>query len=249
MNVHQVSIIMPSYNASRFIADAIRSVQAQICQEWELLIVDDGSSDHSIDIINRFASEDQRIRLFKSSHQGAAEARNIAIRQARGRYIAFLDSDDVWEENKLAAQLAFMEKRHCAFVFSSYYTMDEDGRKTGKTIAAPPVMTYHRYLKDTIIGCLTVMIDRQQTGNFEMPVIRSSHDMALWLHIMKQGFTAYGMPEVLAGYRLVASSNTAKKRRAAYDVWRVYRDIEHLSLPYAALCFCGYVFHAIKKRL
>lgn len=142
-----------------------------------------------------------------------------------------------------------MKQNSYAFTFSDYYVMEEDGKRTGKIIRTPASLTYHQYLRNTIIGCLTVMIDREQTGDFRMPLIKSSHDMALWLLIMKRGFKAYGLKEALAGYRLVSTSNTAKKWKAAKDVWKVYRRIENLPLIYAAFCFCGYAMHAVIKRI
>lgn len=245
-----VSIIMPSYNASRFIAESINSVLLQTYSDWELLIVDDCSRDNSVEIARKFADIDERVKIFSlEQNVGAAAARNVAIEQAKGQYIAFLDSDDVWNDNKLKKQLAFMKQNSYAFTFSDYYVMEEDGRRTGNIVRVPVSLTYHQYLRNTIIGCLTVIIDRKRTGDFRMPLIKSSHDMALWLLIMKRGFKAYGMKEVLAGYRLVSTSNTAKKWKAAKDVWRVYRQIENLSVWYAAYCFGGYALHAVWKRL
>lgn len=245
-----VSIIMPSYNASRFIAKSINSVLLQTYSDWELLIVDDCSRDNSVEIARKFADIDERVKIFSlEQNVGAAAARNVAIEQAKGQYIAFLDSDDVWNDNKLKKQLTFMKQNSYAFTFSDYYVMEEDGRRTGNIVRVPASLTYHQYLRNTIIGCLTVIIDRKRTGDFRMPLIKSSHDMALWLLIMKRGFKAYGMKEVLAGYRLVSTSNTAKKWKAAKDVWRVYRQIEKLSVWYAAYCFGGYALHAVWKRL
>ena len=180
---------------------------------------------------------------------GAAAARNVAIEHAQGQYIAFLDSDDVWDEYKLEKQLAFMKQYSYVFTFSNYYVMEENGKKTENIVKVPSSLSYHQYLRNTIIGCLTVIIDRQQTGDFKMPLIKSSHDMALWLLIMKRGFKAYGLKDVLAGYRLVSTSNTAKKWKAAKDVWKVYREIEGLSVLYAAYCFCGYAINAVLKRI
>ena len=245
-----VSIIMPSYNASQFVTESINSVLLQTYLNRELLVVDDCSKDDSVRIVQKFVDIDQRVRLFPlEKNVGAAAARNVAIGQAKGQYIAFLDSDDVWNEDKLEKQLAFMKQNSYAFVFSDYYVMEEDGRKTGNIVRVPISLTYHQYLRNTIIGCLTVMIDRKQTGDFRMPLIKSSHDMALWLLIMKRGFKAYGLKEVLAGYRLVSTSNTAKKWKAAKDVWKVYRKIEGLSVLYAMYCFSGYVLHAVLKRV
>lgn len=243
-----VSIIMPSYNASRFITESIKSVIVQTYQNWELLIADDCSKDSSVEVIKKIIDKDQRIKLFSLlKNVGAAAARNVAIEHANGQYIAFLDSDDVWEPEKLERQLAFMKENKYAFTYSEYYVMEEDGKKTGSFIRIPSSLSYRQYLRNTIIGCLTVVIDRNIVGDFRMPLIKSSHDMALWLLIMKRGYKAYGIKEVLAGYRLVSTSNTAKKWKAAKDVWRVYRKIEHLSVLFSA--FCGYVFNAVIKRM
>ena len=245
-----VSIIMPSYNAARFIGESINSVLLQTYSNWELLIVDDCSKDNSVEVVRKFANIDKKVVLFSlEKNVGAAAARNVAIEHAQGQYIAFLDSDDVWDEYKLEKQLAFMKQYSYVFTFSNYYVMEENGKKTENIVKVPSSLSYHQYLRNTIIGCLTVIIDRQQTGDFKMPLIKSSHDMALWLLIMKRGFKAYGLKDVLAGYRLVSTSNTAKKWKAAKDVWKVYREIEGLSVLYAAYCFCGYAINAVLKRI
>ena len=245
-----VSIIMPSYNAARFIGESINSVLLQTYSNWELLIVDDCSKDNSVEVVRKFANIDKRVVLFSlEKNVGAAAARNVAIEHAQGQYIAFLDSDDVCDEYKLEKQLAFMKQYSYVFTFSNYYVMEENGKKTENIVKVPSSLSYHQYLRNTIIGCLTVIIDRQQTGDFKMPLIKSSHDMALWLLIMKRGFKAYGLKDVLAGYRLVSTSNTAKKWKAAKDVWKVYREIEGLSVLYAAYCFCGYAINAVLKRI
>jgi len=160
-----------------------------------------------------------------------------------------LDSDDYWEKEKLANQIEFMKINDIAFSFSSYIPISEDGKVSYPPILSIEKIGYHDYLKNTIIGCLTVVIDREKTGDFEMPNIRSSHDMALWLLIMKRGFYAYGLDENLAKYRNVSISNTASKWRAAKDVWTVYRKIEKLSFLYSIWCFLNYVFNAIIKRI
>ena len=243
-----VSIISPLYNSSRFIDDCVSSVLSQTYDNWEWLIVDDFSSDNSCQIIEKY--KDTRISLIKLyKNIGPAEARNIAIRNAKGRYIAFLDSDDLWHPHKLEKQISFMFKNNIAFSFTTYQLISENGLKHMNIIKAPKKITYHDYLKNTIIGCLTVIIDRDKTGYFEMPNLRSSHDMALWLLMMKRGFSAYGLMENLARYRIVASSNTANKIKAVIDVWKVYREMEQLSFFYSAWCFLNYLFNAMKKRL
>lgn len=248
--MNKVSIIMPSYNAANFIAASIQSVIEQTYSNWELLITDDCSKDDTINIIKKFQEIDNRIQLFSTgNNSGAAAARNISLQNATGKYIAFLDSDDIWVSNKLETQLKFMIEKNIAFSFSSYSVMKEDGTPTGNTINVPRVIGYHGYLRNTIIGCLTVIIDREKTGNFLMPNIKTSEDMALWLDIMKRGYKAWGLQIPLAQYRVVSNSLTSKKWKEAKYVWKVYREIEHINPIYSTICFVGYVINAIIKRL
>jgi len=250
MRNNLVSIITPSYNSSRFIVECVNSVISQTFQNWEMIIVDDCSNDNSKDIISVLSAKDERIKsILLEENTGAAEARNIAIMKAKGKYIAFLDSDDIWNEDKLEKQIAFMNEKDIAFSFTSYQPISEDGKTKYSVIIASKKMSYHSYLKNTIIGCLTVIIDKEKTGDFQMPNIRSSHDMALWLLIMKRGFSAYGLDENLAYYRIVSTSNTSKKWKAAKEVWDVYRKQEKLNILYSIYCFIGYAFNAIKKRV
>ena len=245
-----VSIITPSFNSARFIEECILSVISQTYKNWEMLIVDDCSQDNSVDIISKFSNNETRIRLFRlEKNVGPAEARNIAIRNASGKYIAFLDSDDMWCSNKLEDQLKFMKKNNVEFSFTTYQCVYENGNDMNKIIKAPNKMTYHSYLKNTIIGCLTVIIDKEKTGYFEMPNIKSSQDMALWLYFMKKGISAYGLDINLAKYRIVSSSNTSNKLNAVKDVWKVYREIEKLSVLYSIWCWINYAYNAIIKRL
>ena len=245
-----VSIITPCYNSSKFIEECINSVISQTYLDWEMVIIDDCSIDNTRDLITKFAKENDRIKpIFLKENVGAAEARNIAIKKSKGKYIAFLDSDDLWKKYKLEKQISFMKERNIAFSFTSYQPISENGVEKYSVIKVPYQIDYHSYLKNTIIGCLTVVIDRDKTGNFEMPNIRSSHDMALWILIMKRGFFAYGLDENLAYYRIVSNSNTSKKWKAAKEVWDLYRKIEKLNIVYSAVCFVGYVYNAIKKRI
>ena len=244
------SIITPSYNSVRYISECVESVLAQTYTSWEMIIVDDCSEDNSKQLITALSSNDIRIKtIFLDSNIGAAEARNIALAKAKGQYIAFLDSDDLWEPHKLERQISFMNKNNIAFSYTTYQSISEDGLNVINIIKAPKEMTYYSYLKNTIIGCLTVIINREKVGYFEMPNVRSSHDMALWLLILKRGFSAYGLDENLAKYRIVSSSNTANKMKAVKDVWRVYREIERLSFLYSFWCFFCYIFNTVKKRI
>ena len=245
-----VSIITPSYNSKRFIKETIDSVLSQTYQNWEMIIVDDCSKDGSVEYIKNIIKNDERIKIIAlSKNVGAAEARNKALDIAKGRYIAFLDSDDVWYENKLEEQIKFMKENNYAFTYTAYIPISEDGKEEYKPIYVPDKLNYEQYCKNTIIGCLTVIIDKSIVGEFKMPNIKSSHDMALWLLIMKRGFNAYGLNKILAKYRLVSNSNTSKKFKAAKDVWRVYRDIERLNILKSSWYFCNYIYNALKKRL
>jgi teichuronic acid biosynthesis glycosyltransferase TuaG len=250
MKNNLVSIITPSYNSKNFIKETINSVISQTYEDWEMIIVDDCSKDDSVKFIQELIKDEKRIKLIKLDENiGAAMARNKALEMAQGRYIAFLDSDDIWLPQKLDIQLNFMKENNYAFTFTSYIPFSEDGKEEFSLIQAPKELNYSGYCKNTIIGCLTVIIDKQQVGEFQMPNIKSSHDMALWLLILKRGFNAYGLNESLAKYRLVSTSNTAKKYKAIFDVWKVYREIEKINLIKSSWYFINYLFNAIKKRL
>ena len=151
--------------------------------------------------------------------------------------------------DKLEKQIAFMKNKSLAFSFTSYQVVEEDGEKVVNVINAPKRMTYSSYLKNTIIGCLTVVIDIKKTGDILMPEIKLAEDMALWLKLLKKGFIAYGLDEELSKYRKTTNSLSANKLNAVKDVWKVYRDIEKLSYIYSLWCFSHYVFHAIRKRI
>jgi len=245
-----VSIITPSYNSRRFIQGSIDSVLSQSYEDWEMIIVDDCSCDGSVGLITGVIKDEPRIKLIAlQKNVGAAKARNVALSQAQGRYIAFLDSDDIWLPDKLEYQLRFMNKHGYAFTFGAYIPISEDGNKEYRSIQVPESIDYEGYLKNTIIGCLTVVIDKQKTGDFRMPDIRSSHDMALWLDILSRGFTAHGVQEILGKYRLVSTSNTSKKISAIKDVWGVYRDERKLSLMKSFYYWAHYLYNASMKRL
>jgi len=245
-----VSIITPCYNSDRFVNECIYSVLEQTYINWELLIVDDASEDSSKQLINAFVEKDCRIRsFFLEKNVGVAEARNVAISKAKGRYIAFLDIDDVWKKEKLTEQIGFMKHHDIAFSFSSYQPISEDGNQIFKEIEAPLTIDYNSYLKNTIIGCLTVVLDKYKIGDFRMPNLRTSQDMALWLSIMRDGTGAYGIQKSLAYYRIVATSNTSNKLKVAKGVWNVYRIQEKLGDLKSTWCFLNYAFNAIKNRI
>ena len=244
-----VSIITPCYNSEEFLDECISSVLNQTYQNWEMLIVDDNSSDNSSILINSYSKKDERIKpLYLNDNIGAAMARNKAISKAKGKYMAFLDSDDIWLPEKLEVQINFMKKNNYSFVFSSYSVIS-DNEKSKYTISVPGKITYKSYLKNTIIGCLTVMLDKEKFKNIKMPNLRSSQDMATWLNLLKECGCAYGIQQKLAIYRDHKSSNTSNKFKAAYDVWNVYREYEKLNLLYSIYNFVFYAINAFRKRL
>ena len=241
---------MPCYNAERFIAQSIESVLAQTYTNWELLITDDCSTDKSVEIIKKYCLLDNRIDvLVPNEHHGIATTRNLSIERSKGRFIAFLDSDDIWKSNKLETQIGFMLKNDVAFTYSSYEIIDEQGNPKNKTVPDAGVMNYRKYLRNTIICCGTVMLDRQKIGDFLTPIIATSEDMSLWLKIMKRGYDAYPVPGPLHQYRVRPGSASSNKIKASGDVWRVYRKIEKLSWIKSVYNFICYTFNAVKKRV
>lgn len=245
-----VSIIMPCYNAGRFIAQSIKSVISQTYQNWELLITDDCSTDKSTGIVESFCEKDNRIILIKSEkHQGIAATRNISIERAKGRFMAFLDCDDLWICDKLEKQVGFMLEHKIGFSYAYYEIIDNEGISKGKIIKTAGVVGYNKYLKNTIIGCGTVMLDRDIVGDIRMPKNDTSDDMALWLSLMRKGFKAFPIEEVLLKYRVTSNSASSKKLKAAKDVWHVYRINENLPFFRSMFCFICYAFNAVKKRL
>lgn len=245
-----VSIIMPCYNAERYVAQSIESVLVQSYDNWELLITDDSSTDKSVEIVSKYCTKDDRINiLVPDEHQGIARARNMSISRAKGRFMAFLDNDDLWKPEKLEKQINFMLEKEIGFSYTSYELIDQDGITKNKIIQTQGVVDYKKYLRNTIIGCGTVMIDRDIVGHFGMPINDTSDDMAAWLSILRRGFKAYPLDEVLLQYRVTGKSASSNKFKASRDVWRVYRDIEKLSLTKSVFSFVCYAFNALKKRV
>lgn len=244
-----VSIITPMYNAEKYIGDTIQSVLDQTYTNWEMIIIDDASTDQSAKIVARFTSLDSRIRYYlQASNSGVANARNVAISKARGRYLAFLDSDDLWKPQKLENQLHYMQKTGVAFCYSACQIIDKNGQSTGKVRRVPKMLSYEKLLHGNEIPCLTVMIDRLQVKNIYMPSIRHE-DYAAWLDILRTGVIAYGLPEELAYYREAGGSLSGNKIKAIGWTWKIYREYLKLGLVKSTRCFIGYLWNAVKKRV
>ncbi len=245
-----VSIITPVYNYERYIAEAIESVLAQTCSNWEMIVVDDRSTDNSPEIVKKYAKKDHRIKLIElPENQGAAMARNRALEHAKGRYIAFLDSDDTWDDSKLEKQIAFMQKNNFPVTFTSYELINENGTRLNHVIHSVKKLSLNDYLKNTIIGFSTAIIDIEQTGSISFMDIKTRSDTQLWITLLKKGFFAYGLDEVLVKYRKDHNSLSSNKIKAALQVWRLYYKIENIGLIRSLYSFLFYGINAIKKRM
>lgn len=224
-----VSIIMPTYNCAEFIAQSIDSVLAQTLTDWELQIVDDCSEDHTAQIIRDYQSRDSRIHYHcLGKNSGPAAARTEAIRYASGKYVAFLDSDDLWHPQKLEKQLAFMQRVGADFCATAYQQMRVDGTLLPTVCYPPEKMNYGYCIRHSNpIGNLTVIYNQEKLGKFEVPPIRKRNDFALWLRILQKTPYCYGLQDNLAVYRLgrTGSVSSNKLEQAKYH-WQLYRRIE-----------------------
>lgn len=248
-----ISIIVPVYNVERFIVETMDCVLAQTYQDWELLLVEDGSSDGTRQVIEQYIEKKQekRIRLIKQpSNMGAARARNRGLQEAVGRYIAYLDADDLWMPEKLEHELAFLKKKDAAFVFTGYEFADEHGAGTGKIVRVPEKLTYKQALSNTTIFTTTVMFDRAKIDSalLEMPIIKSE-DTALWWKVLRNGYVAYGLDENLAKYRRAGRSLSSNKLEALRRIWNLYRQAEGMSIVSSAWHFCFWAVRAVKRRV
>jgi teichuronic acid biosynthesis glycosyltransferase TuaG len=243
----RVSVVVPVWNAAATLAETIASVQAQTAPDWEMLLVDDGSRDGSRALAEAAAAADPRLRVVGwRDNRGAAAARNAGIRAARGRFIAFLDADDLWRPEKLAVQLAALEAG-APFVFSSYRRIDAAGRPLG-IVRAPARISYRELLRGNAIGCLTAIYDREALGRVEMPDLRRRQDFGLWLLLLERTPHATGLPEVLADYRVRRGSLSADKLAALRDNWAFYRGFARLSPGRALAMTAANALHALAKR-
>ena len=220
-----VSIITPAFNSAKYISETIQSVLNQTYDNWELLIVDDGSLDNTVDIVKRFTKQDNRIHLYRlKSNSGPAVSRNKGITEAKGQYIAFLDADDLWKPEKLETQLNFMKSENCDICFSSYELINEKGFPLNKLVKAVPVLNYKKLLKSNYVGNLTGIYNAVVLGKITVPNLKKRQDWLLWIKaIKKSGKPAKGIQESLAYYRVHKSSISSNKwNLLKYNYW-VYK--------------------------
>lgn len=247
-----VSIIVPVYNAERFLEDTINTVLNQTYKNWELILVDDCSTDKSVDIINKYSKKDKRVKLIKNKvNSKAAVSRNNGIKVSKGRYLCFLDADDLWDKQKLEKQVSFMKNNNCAFSFTGYEFADKDGNPNGKKVFIPNKINYKQALKNTTIWTSTVMFDMKKLSKEDiyMPNVARGQDSATWWKVLKKIGYAYGLNEVLSFYRRAEGSLSSNKITALKRTWNLYRNVEHLNIFSSSYNFCWYCFNALKRRI
>ena len=245
-NEDVVSIIMPTYNSEQTVVESIQSVLSQTYKNWELIIVDDRSTDNTWQVIQTYADKYDNIRVYQNKENlGAGASRNFAIKKAKGRFIAFLDSDDLWTEDKLAEQIPFMLENNYPLTYTHYsrFTSEEEL----SVVTAPEYTTYKKLMYSNVIGCLTAVYDAQALGKRYMPLIRKRQDMGLWLDILKDTPKAYCLPKPLAKYRM-DSGMTANKFSVLSYQWKFYRDVVGLSLPRSLFTFSVYAVKGTMKH-
>jgi teichuronic acid biosynthesis glycosyltransferase TuaG len=245
-----VSVIIPTYNAAPLTEAAVGSVLAQTFGDLEVIVVDDASPDGSGARLEGLMALDPRVRVYRQlRNSGPGPARNRALEAAQGRYLAFLDGDDLWEPEKLERQLSFMAQHGAVFSFTGYRVISSEGAELDCIDRIPPRIRYSDLLKNTVIGCSTVVLDRQGVGEVRFPDLRTSQDFALWLGILKVGHVAFGMSDLLTRYRITPRSNTRNKVLAALHVWNVMRHHEGLPLGRALWYFGNYAVRGLVKHL
>ena len=247
-----VSIITPSFQAQHYIEKTIETVQRQTYQNWEMLIADDGSTDNTRSLIICAAERDERIHpIFLSENGGAYRARNAALHQAKGRYVAYLDADDLWAPDKLEKQVRFMMEKGYAFSCVSYQVISDEGKPLNKIVRMKPCLDYQGFLLNNLIQTVGVMTDREliPARLLEMPSLRRRQDAATWMQILKGGFPCYGMEEPLAFYRRAKASLSSNKWGSVTGTWKLYRSVEGLPFYYACRCFIRYSVLAVWKRI
>lgn len=244
MNEPLVSIITPVFNSEKYLSLTIDSVLKQTYQNWELWLINDCSADKSFEIMQSFAAKDHRIHSISlEKNSGPAVARNTGIEKAQGRYIAFLDADDIWKPEKLSVQIPFMHENNYALSYSHYEVMDQNSKLTGRTIFCPPTITYKKLLIENQIGCLTGVYDTEITGKVFMPLIYKRQDYGLWLNILRTGITGHGIQQSLANYRKYSTSLSGNKLGVLKYNWLLLRKYQEMNFLQSAYYFFRFLFH------
>ncbi|MDD2495124.1 MAG: glycosyltransferase family 2 protein [Tissierellia bacterium] len=246
-----VSIIVPVYNAERFINDTIKTVFNQTYKNWELIFVNDCSTDNSHKIIEKYFNYNKNIKILNTKiNSGPAIARNLGIELAKGQYITFLDADDLWIKDKLKKQIEFMKNKDCCFSFTGYEYADCNGIGTGKIVRVPEFLNYRQALKNTTISTITVMFSLSKINKERIQMLNvDCEDTATWWKVLKQGYIAYGLDESLSLYRRSRNTLSSNKFIAIKRIWNLYRNVEKLNILYSSYNFSLYAFNAVRRRI
>ena len=247
MEKEKVSIIVPMYNAEKFIGKTIESVLSQTYENWEMLIMNDVSTDNSLAVVNEFAKKDDRIMVVNTEkNMGVVKGRNHLIDLANGKYIAFLDADDYWHSQKLEKQIQFMKEKNAGISCTEYTRVKENGEKINEVVIKSEI-SYTDMLKNNYLGCLTVMYDVEKVGKRYFKELEKNEDYVLWLEIVKDVKTIYGLKQNLAYYRVLDNSRSSNKAKTAKVRWEIYRKIEKLPLLKSIYYFMHYAVRAVLK--
>ena len=251
MNNETISIIVPVHNAEKYIEATVDSVLAQTDPDWELILVENGSSGKSAGKLAEIVKKDERIITFSLAEgASAARARNEGLLRSTGRYVSFLDADDVWMPEKLKHERRFMTEKDAAFVFTGYEFADENAVPLGKIVHVPETLNHKQAMKNTTIFTSTVMFDTEKIPREElrMPDIKSE-DTALWWKVLRGGVTAYGLDENLVLYRRPQNSLSSNKAEAVKRIWYLYRKYEKLNIFVSFWYFLNWGFRAVRRRV
>lgn len=251
-DVLKVSIITATYNSQNYIKETYESIRKQTHTNWEWIVTDDASSDDTFDILSSIAKNDKRVKLFYNrSNSGSAISRNNSMDNACGDFIAFIDSDDLWEPNKLSEQLDFMLAHNSGFSFTAYQLISDDGVSLAKTVDTKNhgCFNYFDMLKKrATLGCSTVILTKDTLSDNRMPDLRTGQDYAFWLSILKSGKTADILPLALTRYRISNNSISRNKFKKAMRQWEIYRNLENLSFVKSLCYFVFYAYRAVFRR-
>lgn len=243
-----VSVITPVFNAVEFLADALRSVQRQTLSEWEHILIDDGSTDGSFELMEEAAAADSRLRLLRTQGRiGPAKARNRGLECTRGKYIAFLDGDDLWLPQKLERCLEWMKANNYTFIYHDYRHLSRDGKKTGGVVSGPDRLDLQSLHSRRGVGsCLTVVLDWERLPDFRFPVDHEdlNEDFVAWLRLVKAGHVGHRLPEDLGRYRLSEGSRNGNRIASAVACWRIYRSESNLPFSLALNWWTQYAWNA-----
>lgn len=243
-----VTVIMPAYNAERFLEEAVRSVMNQTITDWELLILEDCAKDGTLALARKLAEQDARITVLPNPvNMGVARTRNRGFELARGKYVALLDSDDVWHPEKLERQLNLAQKTGADVIYCSYGMIDEQGNKTCEDFIVPPKTDFDSSCVKSVISCSTAMLSETIIKKYRFREEYYHEDLVLWLEILRDGYKAYGVTEVMAQYRIMNNGRSSDKLRCAVNRWPIYRGFLGCSVWKSATLMIRYVVLAVWK--